>query len=126
MVRTDEGCFPMSNLFVSGHIIDLILVGMVIETFAVIALRSKFGRGPIPSSFVSNVLSGAFLLLAVRSALTGTNWTLIALCLLAALVWHIVDLIFRFREVAPGASRWNAQPFPQSEKSLPKSGNWVS
>jgi hypothetical protein len=86
----------MSDLFAGGRIVDLIIAGVALEAVVVLAWRAAFGRGPAPTSFLSNLLSGAFLLIALRNALVGAGWPWIALCLLAALVAHIADLIARW------------------------------
>ena len=39
-----------------------------------------------------NLVSGGFLLLAVRAALGGAWWGWVSLCLLAALIGHLEDL----------------------------------
>ena len=44
------------------------------------------------------LLAGAFLLLALRAALTGASWIPVALWLLAALFAHLVDLVRRWRK----------------------------
>lgn len=45
---------------------------------------------------IGNLLAGAFLLLALRCALTGAGWLWIALWLLAALLAHVADIVGRW------------------------------
>ena len=47
---------------------------------------------------VGLLLAGAFLLLALRAALTGAPWPSIAIWLLAALIAHLADLVRRWRK----------------------------
>jgi hypothetical protein len=46
---------------------------------------------------VFNLLAGACLLMALRSALSGSGWAWIAAWLFAALVAHLADLARRWR-----------------------------
>ncbi len=87
----------MSEVFAEGRIVDLILLLVAVElvVLAIVAVRS--GRTSLLRGLVANLLAGAFLLAALRSALTGAAWPWIALLLLAALVAHAVDLWARWR-----------------------------
>ena len=87
----------MSALFVSGHIVDLILGLTLLEAIAVIAYHRRTGRGVGPAEFLGNLLSGVLLLLALRLALVGASWPWMAGCLLAALLAHLLDLGRRWR-----------------------------
>jgi hypothetical protein len=86
----------MFELFAGGRVIDLILGGVAIEAFAVVSWRLASGHGPTPTPFLANLLSGAFLLIALRNALAVAPWPWIACCLLAALAAHLVDLAGRW------------------------------
>ena len=87
----------MEALFGHGRIVDLILVLMVVEAIVLVAWRRRRGAGIAPFDLVVSLLAGAFLLLALRAALTGAAWPTIALWLAAALVAHIADLARRWR-----------------------------
>lgn len=87
----------MSELFADGRIVDLILLLLMIEGAVLAAYRWRTGRGLAIASLAATLLAGAFLLLALRAALTGAPWTDIALWLLAALVAHLFDLDRRLR-----------------------------
>lgn len=82
----------MSALFASGTAIDLILALTLVEAIGLTLYHRRTGRGVAPRDFLANLLSGMALLAAVRSALTGADWTAIAACLAAALAAHITDL----------------------------------
>lgn len=79
----------MEQLFASGRIIDLILVLMGAEY---IALWLYLGRGVAGLGLAGYLASGAFLLLALRVALTGGGWMWIAALLGAAFAVHLLDL----------------------------------
>lgn len=87
----------MSDAFADGRIVDLILalVAMELVVLGIGALRS--GRASLLPGLVANLLAGAFLLAALRCALTGAAWPWIALWLLAALGAHAGDLLARWR-----------------------------
>ena len=82
----------MLELFANGRVVDLILGLIVVEAIVLFAYRRTTGKGIALGDLVCNSLSGVFLLLALRSALVGVGWPLIALCLLAALLMHLADV----------------------------------
>ncbi|MGA9600729.1 MAG: hypothetical protein WBS22_10865 [Methylocystis sp.] len=86
----------MSALFANGAIVDLILVLVLAEAIAVIAYRFTTGGGPEPIGFVCNLIAGAFLLFALRGALSGAQWIWLAACLSGAFVAHAADLLTRW------------------------------
>ena len=81
----------MEQLFASGRIVDLILALMLAEYLGLRWYLSQAGRAAL-SGLESYLLSGAFLLLALRVALAGGKWLWIAAFLLAAFVVHLLDL----------------------------------
>jgi hypothetical protein len=82
----------MSDFISDGRAIDLIVGLVVVEAFAVLGWRAITGRGPAPLAFVCNLIAGAFLLVALRNALTQSSPSSIGACLAAALVAHLADL----------------------------------
>lgn len=78
--------------FASGRIIDLVVALTVLEAVGLALLRRLTGRGPRLAAIGLNLLSGLCLMLAVRGALTGAWFGVIALWMLAALVLHLADL----------------------------------
>jgi hypothetical protein len=87
----------MADLFASGRIVDLIIGFMALEALALAAYRVFF-RGSIPASgILTLLLPGLALLLALRGALVGASWTVIAAWLIASLVAHLIDLRSRIR-----------------------------
>ena len=87
----------MSPWFASGHIVDLILLLTLAEAAVLVLHHRSTGRGVAPGEFLGNLVSGVFLLLALRGGLVGAWWGWIALCLLAALAAHLSDLRARWR-----------------------------
>jgi hypothetical protein len=84
-------------LFASGNVALLILAGMVVEGCALTAWHRRTGRGVAPGDFLANLVSGMFLLLAMRLALGGAWFGWVGACLLGALVGHATDLWRRWR-----------------------------
>jgi hypothetical protein len=85
----------MADLFATGRIVDLILVLMVLETVVLAGRHLLTGRGIPPASLLTNMAAGACLMLALRAALTGAAWGIIAGTLAGALVMHLFDLRIR-------------------------------
>lgn len=80
----------MSDLFASGHAVDLVL-GVLAAEFMLLVLWARAA----PLRALGAVLPGLFLLLALRAALTGAAWTWPALWLALALPAHLADLAMR-------------------------------
>ena len=85
----------MKDLFDSGHVVDLILAAVFLEAVFIAIYRGKTGRGVRLREVAASLLSGVFLLLALRCALVGERWPWIATWLLAALITHFADLAGR-------------------------------
>jgi hypothetical protein len=88
----------VSELFASGRIIDLILGAVALETWLLLALQRRTGRGPAPVALLANNLAGVFFLLALRAALVAASWPWIAASMFAALLAHLGDLWLRLRK----------------------------
>jgi len=86
----------LSELFLSGRIIDLILALVVLEWLLLCGYHRITGRGPRPADLLANLLAGALLLLSVRLALAQVWWGYLACVLLLALVAHLWDLLRRW------------------------------
>ncbi|SFL30148.1 hypothetical protein [Methylorubrum salsuginis] len=87
----------MAEWFASGRIVDVIVSLVALEALLLVGVRLRFGRGPRPAALLSNLASGAALMLAVRAALTGADWPVVAAWLLAALFAHLTEMMIRFR-----------------------------
>jgi hypothetical protein len=86
----------MDDFFSSGRVADLALVVLAVEAAGLVLLR-RSGRGPPLASVLPFLAAGAFLLLALRGALTGASWPAIALPLALAGLAHAIDLRGRLR-----------------------------
>ncbi len=81
----------MEQLFASGRVVDVILALMLAEYFGLrLYMHRKGGIGSL--GLEGYLLSGAFLLLALRVSLTGGPWVWIAGLLAAAFAVHLIDL----------------------------------
>lgn len=87
----------MSAFFESGLAVDLVLVFVLIEALLIFWHYLRSGRGLAPGPLLSLLVPGACLLLALRAALTGADWSWLALWLIAALLAHLADLKQRWR-----------------------------
>jgi hypothetical protein len=86
----------MQHFVLSGRIVDIVLLLLALEALAVIAWRQRARRNTLAPELLGWLLSGAFLLLALRAALTDAWWGWIALFLAAAGVAHAVELARRW------------------------------
>jgi hypothetical protein len=82
----------MDQLFASGRIVDLILALMLAEYFGLRLYLARSGRSIASLGLATFLLSGAFLVLALRVALTGGDWIWISFFLIAAFIVHLLDL----------------------------------
>ncbi|MCJ2081563.1 hypothetical protein [Methylobacterium sp. J-090] len=106
----------MTWLFASGHVIDAILVLVVGEALALVLWR---GRRVQLRPLLFNLASGAALMLAVRAALTGAAWWMVAACLLASFLAHGTELGLRLRSAA-GACDACGKPPTRTGGTMPE------
>lgn len=85
----------MSEFFASGRAVDVVLAVVVVEVLVLARFRRHVGIAP--RDWIGQVLAGVFLVLAVRSALTGADWRWTASLLLASLPAHLYDMGRRIR-----------------------------
>jgi len=77
----------MEALFASGRAIDIVLAVMAVEAVILISRR----RASV-SAILLALLPGMLILLAMRFALTGVSWPLVAALLLASWPIHLADI----------------------------------
>ncbi len=78
-------------------VIDLILLGVIVEAGVLLALRRRTGRGVPARSLLANLAAGASLMLALRLVLAGDRSSAWVLAWLAvALLAHVADLALRW------------------------------
>lgn len=89
-------------LFASGRIADVILSLIGIEAIILVVLKLWRGAGPsLPVTLVT-MASGALLILAVRGALMGAAWPVIAAPLTLSMVAHLTFLAIVWRSDRTG------------------------
>ena len=76
----------------SGAVLDWIMLGVVLETLALAWFYATRRQGIPPGALLPNLGAGFSLLLAMRLALGGAWWGFMPACLLAALIFHLIDL----------------------------------
>ena len=86
----------MADLFTTGRVVDLILLLMIAETLVLAGYHYLTGRGISTMPLLTNMAAGGCLLLALRAALAGVAWSVIAIALSAALGMHLLDLRTRW------------------------------
>jgi hypothetical protein len=82
----------VTGFFASGRFADVVLAFVVLEAAALFVLRRLAGLGPGLGPLLPTLGAGAFLVVAVRLAVTGGGAVLLGAALLAALASHMVDL----------------------------------
>lgn len=87
----------MAELVSNDIIVDAVLAFTILELAALVLIRRFRRIGPAPAVFLPTLLSGLALMLALRAVLAGAGPIVLALCLLASLLAHIVDLARLFR-----------------------------
>jgi hypothetical protein len=97
----------MNDFVSSGRIVDVVLVVIAIEAIVLTARRTISGRGIETAALLRALAPGVFLLLAVRTALTGASWGAVAACLSVAGILHALDLAYRYR---PTVTRRSTAP----------------
>ena len=85
--------------YASGRVVDIAIAFTLLELLALLAYHHVSRRGLAPQDYALNVVSGLFLMLALRAALLPL-WEGMAACLIAAGVAHIRDLVLRARRRA--------------------------
>jgi hypothetical protein len=92
----------VTELFDNGRIVDLILALVVLEALLLSMLWVRTSRGLPPVPLIANLAAGAFLLLALRAALTDGGPMAVGGFLMLALPAHLADLALRWRSRARG------------------------
>ncbi|MCT8266077.1 hypothetical protein NYQ83_02225 [Afifella sp. JA880] len=87
----------MAGLIESGRIADLILLLVLAEAVGLVYFYRRTGRGVRPLDLLVNLAAGATLILALRAALVGAEWQVIAFFLTLAGLAHLGDLVRRWR-----------------------------
>jgi hypothetical protein len=95
----------LASLIATGRVTDIVLAVMAIEG-VILAVVFRTVRSEL-IGLAGNLVGGAALVLALRFALTGSDWHWIAGALLLSMAGHLVDLVVRMR------CRWGEPPATQ-------------
>ena len=87
----------LQSLYAGPLVADIAIAFIAIEALALWLLYAVRGWGVAPPKYVLTVLSGLFLMIALRCALTPNWWPGMAISLIAAGLAHGADLRQRFR-----------------------------
>ena len=82
----------IEDFVASGYAADLIIAVMVIEAVFLGFFLRKKGLARLIPGFWAALLAGAALVLALRVALTGGSLGVIALCMGASFIAHLIEL----------------------------------
>ena len=115
----------MADMIINAALIDWILALVALEGVAVLGWRAFSGRGPQPLTFVSNLVAAAFLLVALRGAVSGASGAWIAACMFAGCLAHFVDLAARWGDGRRAVAIDPAQPNIRATLSLRASPNRI-
>ena len=94
----------IQNLILSGRIVDVMLVFIALEIAIIATIRHRRGGAVSALPLLANIGAGASLMVALRFSLTGGSWLWITACLLAALVFHAMDIVLRWETVTASES----------------------
>jgi len=86
----------LSSIISSGRIVDIMVFFVVIEVALLIYYRRRTGKGIPIVPLIVNVGAGGSLMLALGATLKGYGTTVIAVCLISSLVFHVTDLLLRW------------------------------
>ena len=87
----------LEDLILSGRIVDIMIAFIVVEVVLLLVYERATGRGIAPYSLLVNVGAGGSLMLALRAVFSEADWTVIAACLVASLVFHTLDTLQRWK-----------------------------
>ena len=88
----------LSELILSGRIIDIVLVVLLLELIIVSMLYRARGTGVPPYPLMVNIGAGGSLALAIKASLTGAGWQWIAVWLMTSLVFHVLAVNTRWQK----------------------------
>jgi hypothetical protein len=115
----------MADMMINAALIDWILGLVALEALAILGWRIMTSRGPQPLGVISNVVAGAFLLIALRGAVSGAAPAWIGACIFASFLAHFVDLAARWGDGRRNVSTDPAQPNIRATLSLRASPNRI-
>lgn len=91
----------VEGLFISGRIVDLMLLLLLVEAVVILIFRRRTGRGIAALPLLANLGAGGSLVLAWRAEVAGAGWTWVGGFLVMALAFHVLDLVLRWGRPVP-------------------------
>jgi hypothetical protein len=89
----------MEDYISSRQLLDVAIAMTVFEGLAITLYQRITGKGLAPKKFALNLISGLFLMLALRAALLSSGWVWIAASLFCAGLTHWADLWIRWHSI---------------------------
>lgn len=86
---------------VAGGLIGDIALGAIVAEAALLVLLWRRAAPLVPKAHLANLISGLFLILALRAALTGSAPVAIVAFLSGSFLAHIADVALRWRHGRP-------------------------
>ena len=86
----------LDSLVGSGRIVDVMLALVALEFLGLLFYRRLRGGGVAAVPLLANIGAGGSLMMALRASLTGGSVPQVAVWLVAALVFHVLDLALRW------------------------------
>jgi hypothetical protein len=83
----------LPDFFAHGRAVDLVLAVIILE-FMALSVWRRNSPGPLIDRFLA-FAPGVCLLLALRAALTGSDWIWVAAFMAASFPVHVADLLRR-------------------------------
>lgn len=88
----------MDTVFAHGRIADFLAAIMLVEALILACTHAITGRGLPPSRLIPMLCAGAFLVLALRAALTDAPLVLVIAAVACAGIAHAFDLTLRLKD----------------------------
>ena len=99
----------MEQFITGGSVTGVILAVLVIEAVVVSVFLVRTGRTSGLPGFLAGLAAGGCLVLALREALTGGGWTMIAIFLTLSFLAHAIELALRLRGTATDSTKFPPQ-----------------
>lgn len=93
----------LEALIASGRIVDIMLVFVAIEVLALLIYRGVTGRGLGVAALLLNIGAGGSLMVALKLVFDEAPWQWVAAALVASLVFHASDIVYRWRTAGASA-----------------------
>ncbi len=87
----------LESLISSGRIVDIMVIFVIVEVLVLIVYWRVKQRGIPTVPLLANIGAGGSLMLALGASIKGAGHLVVALCLVAALVFHLTDLALRWK-----------------------------